>query len=137
MNKKLALAVLIALFLVGDAYGDEDVYYCTETAAVGFMRNKTNDSYIQTTFKVRRFKMKYEGFKITLVSSSDEKYVMSCTSIDFGLGSEAINVHQCTGYNLSIFNWNKETGFFTRSYGASGLSADASIASSYGSCTKF
>ena len=50
MNKKIALAVLIVLFLVGDAYGDEDVYYCSTTASVGFMPDKANDSYKQTRF---------------------------------------------------------------------------------------
>ena len=60
MNKKLSLAVLIVLFLVGYAYGDEDVYYFTQTEAVGFLPNKTNDSYKQTTFALKRFKMKYE-----------------------------------------------------------------------------
>lgn len=40
MTKYLAIAFLITGFLVGDAYGEEEVYYCAETASVGFNYDK-------------------------------------------------------------------------------------------------
>ena len=137
MNKKLALAVLIVLFLVGDAYGDEDVYYCSTTDSVGFSPDKTNDSYKQTSFELERFKMKYEGRKITMITDSGEKTIMQCKFLKFPESSEPPVIHQCTGANLSTLTWNQKTGFFTLALSTIGLSTPASITSSYGNCTKF
>ena len=37
----LAIAFLITGFLVGDAYGEEEVYYCAVTDALGLMLMKS------------------------------------------------------------------------------------------------
>ena len=112
MNKKLALAVLIVLFLVGDAYGDEDVYYCSTTDSVGFSPDKTNDSYKQTSFELERFKMKYEGRKITMITDGGEKTIMQCKFLKFPESSEPPVMHQCTGKNLSTFDMESKNRIF-------------------------
>jgi hypothetical protein len=133
----LAIALLITGFLVGDAYGDEDVYYCSTTASVGFSPDMTNDLYKENRFTLERFKMKYEGRKITKIADSGRKIIMECDRIRFTEGSEATVMHQCTGKDLSTLVWNKKTGFFTLSISTIGLSTPADITSSYGNCTKF
>ena len=45
MTQYLAIALLITGFLVGDAYGEEDVYYCAEIGANGFLYDKELKKY--------------------------------------------------------------------------------------------
>ena len=40
MTKYLAIAFLITAFLLGDAYGDEEVYYCADIDSNGFKYDK-------------------------------------------------------------------------------------------------
>ena len=55
----LALALLITGFLlVGDAYGEDEVYYCAEIDSHGFQYDKERGSYRPTQFSEEKFKMK-------------------------------------------------------------------------------
>ena len=40
MTKYLAIAFLITGFLVGDAYGEDEIYYCADTDSNGFEFDK-------------------------------------------------------------------------------------------------
>ena len=36
MTKYLSIAILLTGFLAGNAYGDDDIYYCAETVETGW-----------------------------------------------------------------------------------------------------
>ena len=130
----LAIAFLITGFLVGDAYGEEDVYYCTETASHGFRYDEHTNRYIPSKFVVSRFKMKPgPGNNTTLIGSSGRKRKMSCKFLNF---EEAEFAAHCTGIALDTFLWDLETGWFNLFMG-SPTSGTVDISSSYGTCNKF
>ena len=53
----LVLAFLITGFLlVGDAYGEDEVYYCVEIDRNGFSYDKKNETYLRRSFKESKFK---------------------------------------------------------------------------------
>ena len=66
----LALAFLITGFLLaGDAYGEDEVYYCAEIDANGFDYDKERGSYKPSRFNNEKFKMKLDR-----TSNVKEKY---------------------------------------------------------------
>ena len=55
----LVLAFLITSFLLaGDAYGEDQVYYCVEIDRNGFSYDKKNETYLRRGFKESKFKVK-------------------------------------------------------------------------------
>jgi len=137
MTKYLAIAFLITGFLVGDAYGEDGVYYCTDTGNRGFTYDRGLKNYKPASFKPQRFKMKLDEASKSIELTGDEvvreKY--DCHSLEFG--SEL--TIQCHGFSLRTFAFNTSNGNFVRS-GAQGHvvsnnPADINIA--YGKCDKF
>jgi len=53
----LALALLITV-LAGNAYGEDEVYYCVEIDRNGFSYDKKNETYLRRSFKESKFKVK-------------------------------------------------------------------------------
>ena len=59
MKTYLALALLITV-LAGNAYGDDEVYYCAETDGNGFYFNEKLKKYARTGFTTDKFKIKFD-----------------------------------------------------------------------------
>jgi hypothetical protein len=45
MTKYLAIAILVTGFLVGDAYGEDEAYYCSDTGSSGFYFDEKSGLY--------------------------------------------------------------------------------------------
>ena len=61
MTKYLAIAFLITGFLVGDAYGEAEVYYCVDTNSGGFEYDNKRKAYYLRNITPEKFKMKFDG----------------------------------------------------------------------------
>ena len=59
MKTYLALALLITV-LAGNAYGDDEIYYCAGTDNNGFYFDETLKKYARTGFNTRKFKIKFD-----------------------------------------------------------------------------
>ena len=55
----LALALLITV-LAGNAYGEDEVYYCAEIDKNGFAYDEKSGSYVSTRFTTEKFKIKLD-----------------------------------------------------------------------------
>ena len=60
MTKYLSIAILLTVFLAGNAYGDDQVYYCAETDGNGFYFDKKLKKYAGTGFNTEKFKIKFD-----------------------------------------------------------------------------
>ena len=55
----LALALLITI-LAGNAYGEDEVYYCAEIDKNGLAYDEKSGSYVSTRFTTEKFKIKLD-----------------------------------------------------------------------------
>ena len=133
----LVIAFLITSFLVGDAYGESEVYYCTDTGNRGFAYERGLKNFKPANFPLIRFKMKLDKVSKSIELTGDkmfrEKY--DCHGVEFGLELTI----QCHGLSLRTFVFNLSNGNFVRSgvqgHVVSNNPADINIA--YGKCDKF
>jgi hypothetical protein len=44
--------------MAGNAYGEDEVYYCVEIDRNGFSYDKKNETYLRRSFKESKFKVK-------------------------------------------------------------------------------
>ena len=71
----LALAFLITVFLLaGNAYGEDEVYYCAETDSTGFWYNTERSSYERSGFNSKKFKMKLDRASKLIELATDSQY---------------------------------------------------------------
>ncbi len=100
----LALAFLITVFLASDAYGEEEIYYCAETASIGFMWNVENNRYGPSAFAEEKFKIKLDKTSDMVDikhKKMEGKYI--CTRSKF---DEAYNMMRCND-NHNQFSFNE------------------------------
>jgi hypothetical protein len=140
MTKYLSIAILITGFLVGDAYGEDVVYYCAETNTTGFSPDKETGKYGGAEFLPVKFKLKFE-----------KGFIKGGIEIK-GYPGEMVNGHydceinfdrhvSCLGkYTMLNFNpiSNKSNKRFVLSTGFGYAFGDGdTITISYGTCNKF
>ena len=133
MTKYLAIAFLITGFLVGDAYGDEEVYYCAETMTNGFAYNKKIKKYQPARIVTSKFKIKLDkaANRLELAKENNKKDIFNCTT------PANPKVVQCHHF-FDSFNFNINTGRFVSAYTFGYVYGDHDQNSvSYGTCDKF
>ena len=65
MKTYLALALLITV-LAGNAYGEDEVYYCVTTKSVGLSKDKETGEYMPTNFTgTRKFTLKHKKISLS------------------------------------------------------------------------
>lgn len=138
MTKKyLALGLLITV-LAGNAYGEDEIYYCAETDANGFWFDETSKKLTRSDFVTDKFKIKFDSTAKTLeikghpVGTSNGTY--PCTAPYARIKPELLS---CTKA-LNHFNFNSDNGrfVFAKLFGYVGADGD-SIIVKYGKCDKF
>ena len=70
----LALALLITV-LAGNAYGEDEVYYCADIDSNGFKINKEHGSYKPQLFEMKKFKMKLNRTANSVEVAHDEGFL--------------------------------------------------------------
>jgi hypothetical protein len=136
MTKYLAIALLVTV-LAGNAYGDDEIYYCAETDANGYVFDKTLKKYRIGRFNVDKFKIKFDRTAKTLeikghpLDPINKTY--PCTT-PYGHRPELLS---CTS-SLYHFNFNSDNGRFVLGmlYGYVAGDEDT-ISVSYGTCDRF
>ena len=137
IKKSLALAFLITGFLLaGNAYGEEEVYYCAISSINGFSPNTKNDSYEPSTFKAFKFKMKLHrpSNRIELAHESEVlgREIFTCSD-----ASKQLTVMSCVS-GVRYFTYNTSNSRFVYSFAHGYVSNnDGSLFISYGKCDKF
>ena len=140
MTKYLSIAILITGFLVGTAYGEDDVYYCTVTKSGGFYPDKGTGEYEHTKFSPeKRFKLKYQIFTAQTrgLEIKGNPYLEGHYVCEYHLNS----MHKiiCTGGFLKhMFFFNDKNMRFQLSGGGGYVFNDKSTVSiDIGKCEKF
>ena len=141
MNKKLALAALIVLFLVGDAYGESEPYYCSDTGSGGFSYDEKRGSYSHGLNDSDRFKMnldKDSGFIQLFHDSVPPEAPIELRKPKYRCQyrPDFPQILNCRN-GLGHFDFNTENGKFVRSGSSSILFHGFPIDISYGTCEKF
>ena len=138
----LVLAFLITGFLlVGDAYGEDEVYYCAEIDGNGFNYKKKSGLYERTGIKSKKFKLKLDeaSKSIELVFADEGRDIYDCTSPLATIAKPELLSCVVRFYH---FNFNTNNGRFVFSRGFGYMSDDTSpghdsVYTSYGTCDKF
>jgi hypothetical protein len=141
----LTLALLITV-LAGNAYGEDEVYYCAETGNTGHLYDKELDSYKQSSggFALEKFKIKVDVASMRIEMAREKtslkgKETYSCKSPV----SAKPEFMDCPGGNIMAianhFNFNTKNGRFVYfvGLGYAWASGHDSIHISYGKCDKF
>ena len=109
----LALAFLITGFLLaGDAYGEDEIYYCAEIDANGFKFDEKLKEYRKAEFTTNKFKIKFDrtaktiGIKGHALSTVNGTY--TCKSPYTIINPELLS---CVS-DLYHFNFNSNNGRF-------------------------
>jgi hypothetical protein len=138
----LALALLITGFLLaGNAYGEDEVYYCADEKGAGFIFKETTNSYQMSRDGLvqQRFKMKLDraNKRIELVLSNSS-WSFACTQPFLDL--EALHFSSsfaCTS-SFYMFNFNPDNGRYVFSQGFGHVNSDGdTVAITIGKCDKF
>ncbi len=134
----LALAFFITSFLlVGNAYGEDEIYYCADIDSNGFDFDKKRGSYKPQGFISKKFKMKLNRASnlIELARGGSGNEVFTCTSNK--VTQETIM--SCSDIVVfRHFSFNIKNGRFVYSQNIGYvLSDDFSLYVSYGQCDKF
>ena len=136
MTKYLAIAFLITGCLVGDAYGEDEVYYCAEINKNGFRFDKNLKKYKPQLFFESKFKLKFDRTAKTIEIkgynfAANNTY--PCTA-PFNYESEWLSCAK----NLYHFSFNSDNGRFVFGQVGGYVIGDGdSISVSYGTCDKF
>ena len=122
--------------MAGNAYGEDEVYYCFEIDKNGFEYNKKRGSYERAGYKAKRFKMKLDmDSKRIEMAYDDSRDIYTCTSSYAILNKPELL--SCRS-NLYYFSFNTNNGRFVFSKGHGYVaSGDDSVNISYGKCDKF
>ena len=139
MTKYLAIAFLITGFLVGDAYGEEEVYYCATTGNNGFLFDENLKKYKSSGFSTSKFKLKFDRTATTIeikghrVRTKNSTY--PCTVPYADTRPELLS---CSS-DFVHFSFNSNNGRFVFGQIAGYVIGDGgdSFSVSYGTCDKF
>ena len=121
---------------MGDAYGEEEVYYCAVTDAVGFDFNEKLRKYEARPFIRSKFKIKFDRTAKTREIKGHEEPTTNgryTCNTPFS-GSKQLLACKTDFYHLS-FNSNNGRFAFAMLFGYVG--GRDSIHISYGTCDKF
>jgi hypothetical protein len=141
MKTYLALALLVTV-LGGNAYGEDEVYYCAEIGNNGFMFDNNLEKYKQQLFTEYKFKI---GFDRTAKTIEIKGHQMSSTVGTYPCILPLPNTRpeqlSCT-YDFYHLSFNSDNGRFVlgKLYGyiAGESNGDKdTISVSYGKCDKF
>ena len=133
----LALALLITV-LAGNAYGEDEIYYCAETDANGFWFDETSKKLTRSGFVTDKFKIKFDSTAKTLEikghPDGPSNGTYPCTAPYANVKPELLS---CTK-TLNHFSFNSNNGrfVFAKLFGYVGGDGD-SIIVKYGKCDKF
>jgi hypothetical protein len=134
----LALALLITV-LAGNAYGEDEVYYCAETDNNGFYFDEKLKKYARTGFNTKKFKIKFDRTAKTVeikghpLNAAIGTYPCTAPYAIIGVAHEL----SCTN-NLYHFSFNSDNGRFVFGKLAGYVNGDEdTISVSYGQCDKF
>ena len=140
----LALALLITV-LAGNAYGEDEVYYCVTTKSVGFSADKETGEYMPTNFTgTQKFTLKHEknqlikGIEIRGNSLYEDYYVgMQPTSECTYMMGQSHDV-TCIG-RFNMLNFSDKTMKFVLNRGNGYVSEEYndSVMMTIGKCEKF
>ena len=137
MTKYLSIAILLTGFLAGNAYGDDDIYYCAETDANGFKSDNELKKYKPQLFTMKKFKIKFDRTAKTIEIKGHpfdtDNGTYPCTAPFVHLPEKL----SCLA-DFYHFSFNSDNGrfVFAKLFGYVGGDGD-SIAVSYGKCDKF
>ena len=139
MTKYLTIAILLTSFLAGNAYGEDEIYYCAETDGIGFDFDGKLKKYERSGFNTEKFKLKFDRTAKTLeikghtLSTANKKY--PCTAPYAIL--DKTELLSCVA-DLYHFNFNSDNGRFVLAMISGHVVGDGdTIAVSYGKCDKF
>ena len=139
MTKYLSIAILLTSFLAGNAYGEDEIYYCAETDNNGFNFDETLKKYKPRLFHTEKFKIKFDRTAKTVeikghpLSPANKTY--PCTAPYAIIGEPELL--SCT-INFYQFSFNSNNGRFVFSMIAGYVAGDEdTISVSYGKCDKF
>ena len=131
----LALAFLITVFLLaGNAYGEDEVYYCADNDGNGFHFDKKTGSYERSGIKADKFKIKLDlpNKKIEKANAdgTNESYI--CTQPYHGVAS--LSCYE----RFVMFNFNPDNGRYVYGMGFGYVNGDNdTVKVSIGKCDKF
>jgi hypothetical protein len=133
----LALALLITV-LAGNAYGDDEIYYCADTDGNGFWFDETLKKYKPQLFNMDKFKLRFDSTAKTVEIKGHplitKNGIYPCTAPYQGISPELLS---CTR-NLYHFNFNSDNGRFVLAMISGHVVGDGdSFFVSYGKCDKF
>ena len=77
--------------MAGNAYGEDEVYYCAEIGRNGFNYEEKSNSYEPTLLKKEHFKIKLDKVSnsIEIATEDEQRDTFSCTS-PHGLANSSI-----------------------------------------------
>ena len=131
----LALALLITV-LAGNAYGEDEVYYCADIGNNGFRFDKNLKKYKPQLFFENKFKLKFDRTAKTIEIKGYDvptNGTYLCT-VSYAFKPELLSCSK----NLYYFNFNSDNGRIV--HGSLGGYVDGdgdTISVSYGKCDKF
>lgn len=128
--------------MAGDAYGEDEVYYCAEIDSNGFSYDKKSESYERTAAKPIRFKMKFDrasnSMELVIDNLPPEAPIeLRRPKYSCGYLGGSPEIVTCM-VGLSHFDFNTKNGRFVHFQGGlSILFHGYPIYTSYGKCDKF
>ena len=124
--------------MAGNAYGEDEVYYCSDIDSNGFKINKEHGSYKPQLFEMKKFKMKLNrtANSVELAHDEGERRKFACTSLRFKSDEKVVH---CQGNHLNTFIYNSSNKRYSLSWSQGYVLSDnpASLSISYGTCDKF
>ena len=137
MKTYLALALLITV-LAGNAYGDDEIYYCAETDSNGFLLDENLKKYKRSGFSSDKFKIKFDRTAKTIEIKGHPLItangIYPC-KVPFSSGHPEL--FSCSAF-FYHFNFNSDNGRFVLGILAGYVIGDNdSIIVSHGKCDKF
>ena len=107
--------------MAGNAYGEDEVYYCVEIDNNGFNYNEKRSSYERAVFKSGKFKMKLDRASNRIELAVDSKFEVlrkqkyACI-IPYPQIPDILSCHELDG--SYFFNFNIDNGRFARIIGS-------------------
>ena len=121
---------------MGDAYGDEEVYYCADIDSNGFKYDKKLNKFKSVKFNLDKFKIKLDrgAKKIVLAEENGKKIIFTCKNPFSQTKPELLGCKE--DFTPLVFNIKNGKFVHSFNYGYVGSGSD-SISTSYGTCDKF
>ena len=130
----LALALLITV-LAGNAYGEDEIYYCAGTGSTGFYFNPIEKKYNPAKFKTHRFKIKLNRAPKEIKIKGHE---VSTLNGIYACGTAFLLSQFICNNVMYQFNFNELNGRFVLLMGFGYAFGDKdTISIEYGTCDKF